>query len=125
MWEYVVKFEYDNVPYAEIVKRVMREELIRAHNEFCNITNGGLLDRLNKEFDELYPDYQYSENFWDSAEYIEYIRKEYDKIADGLNRRNFSAVLDFYIGDDLELEGRLKILNQKGTISFYLAPEES
>lgn len=125
MLNYVVKFKYDNVPNIEMVKMAMREELIRAHNEFCSITNGGLIDRLNREFDEMYPDYKHSENFWDSVEYIDYFRKAYSKIAEDFNKRNFSKLLEYYIGDELELEGRLKILNKTGTVSFYLVLEES
>lgn len=125
MLNYVVKFEYKNVPDIEVVKIAMREELVRVYNEFCSITNGGLVDQLNKDFDEKYPNYKIADNLWESVEYVDHFRGAYSKIVDDFNRRNVSKLLDFYIGDELELIGRLKVLNKTGTVSFYLVPEES
>lgn len=122
---YIVKFEYHNVPDNDLVKLAMQEELIRVYNEFCTITNGGLIDQLNEEFDKKYPGYEVADDLYSSVEYIDHFRQAYDKITERFNRENISKLLEFHIGNELELIGRLKILNKTGTISFYLVEEGS
>lgn len=43
---------------------------------------------------------------------------------DKLNRENVSPLLEFYIGNELELIGRLKI-NKNATVSYYIKEEGS
>lgn len=121
---YVVHFEYVNVPEHELIKTAMREELVRVYNMFCDITNGGLCDRLNKEFFEKNPDYKVADDLWSSVEYVQHFHRAYSEVTDDFNRQNVSPLLEFYIGDELELRGRLKIYKD-ATISFYLKAEGS
>lgn len=122
--EYAVKFEYGNIPDDfHYVKELMKDEYVRAYNRFCDITNGGLIDKLNTEFFKLYPDYKISDDLWSSVEYTNYFREGYTKVCDKLINEGYSFLLTFRIGDELEFIGVLKGTDK--TISFHLEEIES
>lgn len=124
MNNYIVYFEYTNVPNFALLRAAMRNELARVHNVFAKIVNGEMCERLNKEFYEEHPGYEIADDFWSSVEYVQHFHRAWSEVVDKLNRENVSPLLEFYIGNELELIGRLK-LNKNATISYYIKEEGS
>ena len=57
---YEVYFNVKNLGlYGAIpgLKEAMQSELIRVYNLYADKTNSGITDKLNEEFDKLYPNY--------------------------------------------------------------------
>lgn len=121
---YVVKFEYGDDSIDGMIKRAMQLELIDTYNMFCREANVEYIEQLNRSFHEKYPDYKIADDLWSSVEYVDYFREAYSKITDRFNEMKLSQLLEYYIGDELELIGRSRF-NSKNTISFYLVPEGS
>lgn len=121
---YIVHFEYGNTPAFGWLRAAMREELVRVYHMFCDIANGGLCDKLNKEFFQEHPNYKIADDLWSSVEYVQHFHRAYSEIADNFNRERVSPLLEFFIGEELDFCGRLKA-NKNATISFYLKQEGS
>jgi len=108
----------------EELKDIMGNELIRVYNIYADKTNGGVTEMLNKEFENLYPNYfenNKDKEWYELVEYNSYIAEGYQRlIVDDFNKQNISPILDFYVEPtEIVFTGYLK-LDKKVTISFYL-----
>lgn len=108
----------------EELKDIMGNELIRVYNIYADKTNGGVTEMLNKEFENLYPNYfenNKDKEWYDLVEYNSYMAEGYQRlIVDDFNKQNISPILDFYVEPtEIVFTGYLK-LDKKVTISFYL-----
>lgn len=106
------------------LKEAMESELIRVYNIYADKTNGGVTEKLNNEFKNLYPTYfedNKDKEWYDLVEYNSYMAKGYQRlIVDDFNKQNISPILDFYVEPtEIILTGYLK-LDKKVMISFYL-----
>jgi hypothetical protein len=125
MERHFVHFVYKNVPNHEPLRAVIRNEFTRVYNAFCDKVNvEGVCDRLSEDFFKDNPGYKVADDLWSSVEYVEHFRKGYAEVVDVMNRENISELLELYIGDELDLEARLKMCRE-ATISFYLKKEGS
>ena len=98
----------------------MEQEYMRVYNHFCDITNGGIIDKLNKEFSEKHPDYKIADDLWSSVEYVEHFRKGYDEVAKEIMILNHNLVMTYYVGDELNLIGKMTLLGKEITITFHI-----
>ena len=129
MKHYQVIFEVkglENSTFNKIeeLKDFMGDELLRVYNIYANKTNGGVTKMLNKEFENLYPNYfenNKDKEWYELVEYNSYIAEGYQRlIVDDFNKQNISPILDFYVEPtEIVFTGYLK-LDKKVTISFYL-----
>ena len=132
MTQYVAHFEIKNLGgYGQIplIKDVMKSEYVKAYNKYCELSNAGVTDELNKEFERLNPNY-----FKDNADKEHYELVEYNKfMADGYMRKivnNFnimrmSPVLDFGIDPvECDFRGYLRV-DHNVEIEMYLKAEEA
>ncbi len=108
----------------EGLKDIMASELVRVYNIYADKTNSGITEMLNKEFENLYPNYfedNKGKEWYDLVEYISYMAEGYQRlIVDDFNKQNISPILDFYVEPtEIILTGYLK-LDKKVTIRFYL-----
>ena len=106
------------------LKEAMESELIRVYNIYAKKTNGGVTEKLNKEFKNLYPTYfedNKDKEWYDLVEYNSYMSEGYQRlIVDDFNKQNISPILDFYVDStEMVFTGYLKP-DKKVTISFYL-----
>lgn len=123
--KYVVHFNFKGVN-SNVLKQIMIKEYTKAYNYYCGITNSGLTDKLNKEFNELYPDYNFSDEHSDNIEYCRFMADGYQKrIVDAMNNSRFSRFMDFYV-DPVEtiFVGCLR-WNHNATIDFDIRIKES
>ena len=81
-----------------------------AYNEMCNIANGWLIDKLNKEFDEKNPQYKMENISWETVEYYDWMKKGYEKyILNELNNNSlYNEYLEYMFDDNLSLIGIYK-----------------
>ena len=118
---YKVVFDYTGERWIiDMIKSHMEQEYVRIYQQFCDITNGGVIDKLNKEFSEKYPDYKIADDLWSSVEYIEHFRKGYDEVVKELMILNPDLVMTYYIGDELNLIGRMTLFGKELTITFHI-----
>lgn len=106
------------------LKEAMQNELIRVYNMYANLTNAGVTDSLNKEFDNLYPTYfkdNADKEWYDMTIYNRFMAEDYQcKVVDKLNETNASQILDFYVDpDEVIFKGMLKV-DHRITIDFYM-----
>lgn len=106
------------------LKEAMQSELVRVYNMYADKTNSGITEKLNKEFDKLYPNY--SENnkdkeWYDLTEYNRFMADGYQRlIVDEFNKTNVSPILDFFVDpEEVVFKGCLKV-DHNVTIDFYL-----
>lgn len=102
----------------------MQNELIRVYNMYADLTNAGITDSLNKEFDNLYPTYfkdNADKEWYDMTVYNRFMAEVYQrKVVDKLNETNASQILDFYIDpNEVIFKGMLKV-DHRITIDFYM-----
>lgn len=125
---YIVEFIYKGVRNP-FLKTKMKKDFVKAYDRFCEITNGGFIDKLNVEFDKLYPNNCFSANYkvgddlWSSVEYVEFMRSGFEQVAKTLNESQLSKLMTFKIGDELNLIGEIKSKTKKATgktIEFVL-----
>ena len=106
------------------LKEVMQDELIRVYNLYADRTNAGITDRLNKEFDELYPNYiedNKDKEWYDMTEYNRFMAEGYQRlVVDEFNKSGISPILDFYVDpEEVMFKGMLKV-DHNITIDFYM-----
>ena len=106
------------------LKEAMQNELIRVYNMYADLTNAGVTDSLNKEFDNLYPTYfkdNVDKEWYDMTVYNRFMSEGYQrKVVDKLNETNASQILDFYIDpNEVIFKGMLKV-DHRITIDFYM-----
>ena len=78
---YVVEFIYEGVNNL-FLKKMMSKELMKGYNKFADRANSGITDKINSDFESLYPNYfdnNKDKEWYDLTEYNQYI-------ADGYNR---------------------------------------
>lgn len=120
---YKVVFDYTGARrIIDMMRPVMEKEYVRIYQKFCDIVNGGVIDKLNKEFSEKYPDYKIADDLWSSVEYIEHFRKGYDNVIKEIVFLN-PCLMNYYIGDELNLIGKLTLFGKEITITFHIEEE--
>lgn len=120
---YKVVFDYTGEHwFIDMMRSAMEQEYVRIYQQFCDITNSGVIDKLNKEFSEKYPDYKIADDLWSSVEYIEHFRTGYDKVIKEIVFLNH-CLMNYYIGDELNLIGKLVLFGNEITITFHLEEE--
>lgn len=118
---YKVVFDYTGDRLGiNMMRPFMEQEYVRIYQQFCDITNGGVIDKLNKEFSEKYPDYKIADDLWSSVEYIEHLRKGYDEVVKEIMILNPNLAMTYRIGDELNLIGKMALLGREITITFHI-----
>ena len=124
---YKVYFNVKNLGlYGAIpgLKEAMQSELVRVYNLYADKTNSGITDKLNEEFDKLYPNYHENnkdKEWYDLTEYNKFMADGYQRlVVDDFNKINISPILDFYVDpEEVVFKGCLKV-DHNVTIDFYL-----
>lgn len=124
---YKVYFNVKNLGlYGAIpgLKEAMQSELIRVYNLYADKTNSGITDKLNEEFDKLYPNYHENnkdKEGYDLTEYNKFMADGYQRlVVDDFNKMNISPILDFYVDpEEVIFKGSLKV-DHNVTIDFYM-----
>lgn len=124
---YKIYFNIKNLGlYGSIpgIKEVMQSELIRVYNLYAEKTNSGITDKLNDEFNKLYPNYfkdNSNKEWYDLTEYNKFMAEGYQRlVVDDFNKANISSILDFYIDpEEVIFKGCLKV-DHNVTIDFYM-----
>lgn len=106
------------------IKEAMQYELMRVYNIYANKCNSGITEKLNTEFDRLYPNYfedNKGKDWWDFVNYKQFIADGYNRlVVKELNKTDASKILNFYVDPaEISFIGYLKA-NRKATIEFYL-----
>lgn len=106
------------------MQEVMQNEFVRCYNIYVDKTNGGVTEKLNKEFNRQNPNY-FKENagkeWYDLTEYNLFMANGYQRlIVDDMNETNVSPLLDFRVNpEEVNFIGMLKN-DHNVTIDFYL-----
>lgn len=106
------------------LKEAMQDEYVRVWNMFCEKSNSGVTEKLNKEWQETYPNYDLS-NSEHYKKYNKFMSDGYQHlIVDEFNRSNISPILNFYVDpEECILIGYLKF-DPNVTVDHYLLKEE-
>ena len=99
-----VYFNIENLGLYGLIpglEEAMQNELIRVYNIYADKTNSGITDKLNEEFNHLYPNYS-EENkdkeWYEMTEYNKFMADGYQcLVVDEFNKTNRSPILDFYV----------------------------
>ena len=91
---------------------------------YAEKTNSGITDKLNDEFNKLYPNYfkdNSNKEWYDLTEYNKFMAEGYQRlVVDDFNKANISPILDFYIDpEEVIFKGCLKV-DHNVTIDFYM-----
>lgn len=112
--------------YGDIpgLKEIMQNELVRIYNIYADKTNTGVTDKLNEEFDRLYPNYHEDnrdKEWYELTEYNKFMADGYQRlVVDELNENNASPILNFYVDpEEVVFKGYLK-QDHNVTIDFYM-----
>ena len=120
---YVVEFIYEGVNNL-FLKKMMSKELMKGYNKFADRANSGITDKINSDFESLYPNYfenNKDKEWYDLTEYNQYIADGYNRlICNTMNKNYFSYLLKYFVNPkEDQLMGRLRF-NKKATIEFYM-----
>ena len=122
-----VYFNIENLGLYGLIpglKEAMQNELIRVYNIYADKTNSGITDKLNEEFNHLYPNYS-EENkdkeWYEMTEYNKFMADGYQRlVVDEFNKTNISPILDFYVDpEEVVFKGLLKV-DHNTKIDFYM-----
>ena len=122
-----VYFNIENLGLYGLIpglKEAMQNELIRVYNIYAGKTNSGITDKLNEEFNHLYPNYS-EENkdkeWYEMTEYNKFMADGYQRlVVDEFNKTNISPILDFYVDpEEVVFKGLLKV-DHNTKIDFYM-----
>ena len=122
-----VYFNIENLGLYGLIpglEEAMQNELIRVYNIYADKTNSGITDKLNEEFNHLYPNYN-EENkdkeWYEMAEYNKFMADGYQRlVVDEFNKTNISPILDFYVDpEEVIFKGLLKV-DHNTKIDFYM-----
>ena len=122
-----VYFNIENLGLYGLIpglEEAMQNELIRVYNIYADKTNSGITDKLNEEFNHLYPNYN-EENkdkeWYEMAEYNKFMADGYQRlVVDEFNKTNISPILDFYVDpEEVVFKGLLKV-DHNIKIDFYM-----
>ena len=105
------------------LKEAMRDEYVRVWNIFCDKSNSGVTEKLNKEWEETHPNYDLSDSEHCSI-YYKFMSDGYQRlIVDEFNKSSISPILNFYMdSEECILIGYLKF-DPNVTIDHYLKEE--
>ena len=105
------------------LKEAMRDEYVRIWNMFCDKSNSGVTEKLNKEWEETHPNYDLSDSEHCSV-YYKFMPDGYQRlIVDEFNKSSISSILNFYMDpEECILIGYLKF-DPNVTIDHYLKEE--
>lgn len=125
--EYKVFFEIKNLGLYGVIpglRNAMENEFARVYNMYVDKTNGGITDKLNKEFEKLNPNYfkdNVDKEWYDMTEYNQFMTDGYNRlIVDELNKTCGSPILDFVVEpEEVQFIGMLK-QDHNVTIEMYL-----
>lgn len=125
--EYKVFFEIKNLGLYGVIpglRNAMENEFARVYNMYANKTNGGITDKLNKEFEKLNPNYfkdNADKEWYDMTEYNQFMTDGYNRlIVDELNKTCGSPILDFIVDPaEVQFIGMLK-QDHNVTIEMYI-----
>lgn len=113
-------------PYENIegLEKAMESELMRVYNIYANKANDGVTEKLNEEFDRLYPTYHEDakdKEWYEKTEYNKFISDGYQRlVVNDLNRSNISPILNFYVDpEEVVFTGYLKV-DRNITIDFSM-----
>ena len=106
------------------LKEAMQNELVRVYNIYADKTNDRITERLNKEFDKLYPSYikDNQDKEWHEMDlYNKFMADGYQRlVVDDFNKNSISPILDFYVDpEEVVFKGMLKV-DHNVVIDFYL-----
>lgn len=112
---------YGNIPW---LKEAMENELMRCYNIYANMTNGGITEQLNNEFDRRHPEYfkkNRDKEWHELTLYNSFMARGYNSmVCDKMNQEKISELLEFYVDPaEVNFMGRLK-LDRSVTIEFFL-----
>ena len=124
---YKVYFNVQNLGSYGLIpglQEVMQNELVRVYNLYADKNNSGITDELNREFDNLNPNYfenNKDKEWYDLREYNKFMADGYQRlVVDEFNTKSISPILDFYVDpDEVTFKGRLKV-DHSVTIDFYM-----
>ena len=122
-----VYFNIENLGLYGLIpglEEAMQSELIRVYNLYADKTNSGITDKLNKEFDRLYPNYHKdnkNKEWYEMTEYNKFMADGYQRlVVDEFNKTNISPILDFYVDpEEVVFKGLLKV-DHNIKIDFYM-----
>ena len=105
------------------IEDAMKEEFIRVFKIYADICNSGVTNKLNGEFDKLYPNYHKDnrKEWHEITEYNKFMADGYQRlVVDKFNEMNISPILNFYVDPESTLLiGYLKV-DRKATIYIYM-----
>ena len=124
---YNVYFNVTNLGLYGLIpglKETMQNELVRVYNIYADKTNSGITDKLNEEFNRLYPNYfedNKDKEWYDLTEYNKFMADGYQHlVVDDFNKTSISPVLDFFVDpEEVTFKGCLKV-DHNVTIDFYI-----
>ena len=122
-----VYFNIENLGLYGLIpglKEAMQNELIRVYNIYADKTNSGITDKLNEEFNHLYPNYgeeNKDKEWYETTEYNKFMADGYQRlVGDEFNKTNRSPILDFYVDpEEVVFKGLLKV-DHNIKIDFYM-----
>lgn len=128
---YKVYFNVKNLGlYGSIpgLQETMQSELIRVYNMFADMTNAGITDKLNSDFELMNPNYfkdNKGKQWYEMTEYNQFMADGYNRlVVDEFNKNNESPILDFYVDPkEVVFTGCLKV-DHNVTIDFYMKKVE-
>lgn len=108
------------------LRATMESEFMRVYNIYATRTNSGVTERLNDEFEHLYPNYfknNKDKEWYDLIDYNKFMADGYTRlVCEELNKTNESPLLDFYVDpEEVVFTGYLKV-DRNVTIDFYMKP---
>lgn len=112
---------YGMIPGLE---EAMQYELMRVYNIYAKKTNSGITDKLNEEFEHIYPgyfEYNKDKEWYELAVYNKFMADGYQRlVVDELNKTNASPILNFYVDQgEVVFTGYLK-QDRNITINFSI-----
>lgn len=125
---YKVIFDVKNLGLYGLIpglEKAMQSELIRVYNIYADKTNGGITDKLNDEFNRLYPNYfenNKDKEYYELTEYERFMADGYNRlIVNEFNETSISPILNFHVRPEeaASFTGYLKV-DPNVTIEFYL-----
>lgn len=108
-------------PLKGVITKLLGKELIKYYNLYAESSNQ-FIDLWNKAFEAENPNYfeiNKGKDCWDLVEYNDFMRNKERLLIDNMGFNKKSKLLNFDIGDELNLIGVFKY-NPKIKIDFFL-----
>lgn len=107
--------------FERALKKGMEAELTKFYNEYAEKSNE-VIENWNNEFNELNPTYfedNKGKDIWDLIDYNDFIRNKEKQLIKELKFNERAKLMNFDIGEELNLFGSLK-LDPSKKIQFFL-----